>query len=305
MNTSRNIFLVCIMLLLIPVLAKAQVGTKKIILSSGDTTVLVNNLSSGLKGDNARFLNPDKRFKEEQVFLDMDTRYTSLEEAALDVNKLLDKVAKEQSANRTVNASLAFRASQVERMKRKKEVVAISLADSIMAEESALKLAEAYAKFGNKPTYYINGIEVDPIFVEYLRPEDVLSRAVIATNTLSGNPNGEIWVRVLPEVAEFLMIGDDSVVPFEEPVLFDERSQFKEPIFFEDNIIIEDFIKVSPPSKNKPKELNTPVQKIDQDGQIIKSEINFEDVEPQAGTKDEPTKSVRRIKENQRLKDTE
>ncbi|WP_165024858.1 hypothetical protein [Dysgonomonas sp. ZJ279] len=301
MNTSRNIFLVCIMLL-IPVWAMAQIGKTKIILSTGDTTVLVNNLSSGLQGEKARFLNRDKRFKEEQVFLEMDTKYQSLEEAALDVNKLLDKVAREHTANITVNESLGFRASQVERMKRKKEVVATSLADSILAESTALKLAELYAKFGDRPTYYINGIEVDPVFIDFLRPADVLSRTVKATNTLSGNPNGEIWVQVLPEVAESLFVGaeyypsEEEMAPIEEPVLFD------------------DLIKVSPSNKNKSKEIDSAPRKIGQDGETIKpaqrTEIKMEEVKSDKGEKikievekkDEPKKSVRRIKENRKQK---
>lgn len=47
-----------------------------------------------------------------------------------------------------------------------------------------------------EPTYYINGNEVERQEVDLLKKNDIISKEFKIKNTLSGNPNGEIWYEV-------------------------------------------------------------------------------------------------------------
>lgn len=214
MKVIRNISLVCFAIFIFSVSAEAQIGKKKIILASGDTTLLVNPVSNGLRGEDSKFLNKDRRFNDQQVFVELKTDYSSLEEAALDTNALLEKIVKAQANGVDGNESLSFRASQVNRMKEIKEKQVQSIVDSMLVSDaSAEEIAKKYLEFGNQPAYYINEQRVDPSVPDLLRPKEVLSRMVKVTNVISGNPNGEVWYEVTPEAIQRLKLANVMLEP--------------------------------------------------------------------------------------------
>lgn len=205
MKMIKNISVIFIISFLFSGMVNAQIGKTKIILSSGDTTLLVNPISKGMKGEDAKFLNKDKRYNDQQVFIDMKSEYQSLEEAAFDTNQLLEKIVKDQSETADVNSSLSYRATQVNRMKDAKEKQVQNILDSMLTTNAPLEnVAAKYAEFGNKPTFYINGQQVAPSVPDLLQISDVLTRLVKVTNVISGNPNGEVWLTVTPKAYNHL-----------------------------------------------------------------------------------------------------
>jgi len=208
MNLSKYIILLSALVLL-PLFVKAQIrpvtkrqaeqiGKKVYITSTGDTTLVVNPLSQGLKNPNTQFLFRDKTNAElDSILSDEKSSYTSLEAATLDVDRLLREVESEQKASKGTNNALSFRIASKNRNMRKKELEAREIADDIIRKDrSVQELAALYAMFGDKPTYYINGVEVPQSVVNQLYPTEVIERDMRVADTASGNPNGEIWLSV-------------------------------------------------------------------------------------------------------------
>ncbi len=175
-----------------------QIGKKTYILSTGDTTRVVNTVGSGLSDPYSKFLfrkniNPEV----DSIFLDTKSDYNNLEEAALDVDKLLREIELEKRLNNENNDALAFRLASKLRNLKKKEQTASNTVDSLLKQDPSLaELTAMYLKFGDKPTYYINTVEVPYTLVNQLYPSEIVKREMRATNTASGNPNGEVWLLV-------------------------------------------------------------------------------------------------------------
>lgn len=176
-----------------------QIGKKTYKVTTGEVTKVVNTVGSGLDDEYSEFLFRSGNGEADSIFSDISSNYNSLEEAALDINDLLQEVERERKVNNENNESLAFWISQRNRNRRKVEKEAQTLAKQIIQKEQELtveELALKYVKFGDKPTYYINGVEVPQSIAVQLYPSEVVKRDIIATETASGNPNGEIWYTV-------------------------------------------------------------------------------------------------------------
>ena len=154
------------------------------------------------KYGNGRYIEPDASTGSSEdsklnpiILKGEKTKYRSLEEATMDVDRILNEINNEQYDNKPNNESLSFRLSQRNRRNLKKDKVANDVWEDIITESnpSVQDLVDLKAKFGNKPTYYVNGVEVDQLILDKLRPTDVIAREVRVLNTQSGNPNGEIW----------------------------------------------------------------------------------------------------------------
>lgn len=213
MNIRKYICILCAFMLL-PVFVKAQIikpvterqakqiGKDVYITSSGDTTLIVHAISKGLKTPETQFLFRNKKNPElDSIFSDKRSDYASLETATLDINRLLREVETEQKMSLGNNNALSFRLSSKNRNMRKKELEAREISDEIVQKDrSVQELAALYAMFGDKPTYYINGVEVPQAVANQLYPSEILEKTMRITDTASGNPNGEIWYSV-PEKA--------------------------------------------------------------------------------------------------------
>ncbi|MBK5720451.1 hypothetical protein JGH11_06165 [Dysgonomonas sp. Marseille-P4677] len=210
MNANRYILLL-ILMVLFPIFASSQtyrpptkreaeqIGKKTYILSNGDTTKVVNTVGSGLRDSYSNFLFRKVHTTEvDSIFSDTESDYSSLEEAALDIDKLLREVELEKKLNSGRNDALAFRLARDNRALKRKERTAAQTADSLLKQKdpSVQELTSIYVGFEGKPTYYINGVEVSHSLVNQLYPQEVIKREMRVSNTVSGNPYGEVWIQV-------------------------------------------------------------------------------------------------------------
>lgn len=175
-----------------------QIGKEIYVTTTGDTTLVVNAISKGLNTPETQFLFRKKDDAElDSIFSDKKSDYSSLEIATLDINRLLREVETEQKISKGNNSALSFRLSNKNRDMRKRELAAREISDEITQKErSVQELAALYAMFGDKPTYYINGVEVPQSVASQLYPSEIIKKTMRATDTASGNPNGEIWYTV-------------------------------------------------------------------------------------------------------------
>ena len=271
MNIYRNILLLGFMLF-ISASIFGQAGRKKVVLSTGDT-VLVVNQQSFLTKEDLKFLRKDT-LKED--ILDLPNDYNSLEAASMDLEKLLSEINVSQSLSKKNNESLSVRIATRNLQNLKKEQELRSTWDSIMAKEPTMEeLTSFYELYGDKPSYFINGILVEADLVNKLRPKDIRSRNLRTIDTATGNPNGEIWYEVTPQAIKRLNLedGDRSIITL--PSEIDERQE--------------------PSIKKEADEIKGNNQERNPVTSQSKEKVKTEKTK-------EPKKSVRRIKES-RIKD--
>lgn len=208
MSANKYIILFSFLLLL-PLCVKAQrfksvterqaeqIGKNYYVTTSKDTTLVVNFISTGLNSPETEFLKLDRSNNTLDSLFHKKLDYTS-EEAMLDMNSLILDLQKEKKELKGNNDGLSFRLASKNRDLRQKEIEAKKLVDAVRVKPkedlSTEELAALYLKYGEKPTYYINGVEVDQSIVNQLHPSDVLKEDRRVKETLSGNPNGEIWI---------------------------------------------------------------------------------------------------------------
>lgn len=268
MNISKYILLLYI-LLGIPTFAFAQLGNKSIKLSTGDTVRVVNQRAL-LSQKDLDFLRKDT--SKQKKILDYTSDYNSIEEAALDLDKLLDEISTSKSLSEKNNESLSVRLATRNLRNLKKEQDIQNTWDSIIAAEPPMEeLKQLYKLFDGKPSYFINDVMVKPQMVERLRQNEILNRTTRTINTVTGNPNGEICYDVTPQAFRRLKIIEDNSL---EPAG------------------LLDMIEEAPVEKKEPSVSTTP--------STIKSEPKIETKTKE--DKKEKKRSVRKIKENRAKK---
>lgn len=204
MNISKYILLIS--LILLPVLGFAQKVGGKYIVTTGDTTQIVNSVS-GLRSPDAKFLFKKSNAVSDSILANMTSDYTSLEEALMDVNDLISTVERDQTQLKTGNIGLGYRLSKINVDNMLKEKRAKAMADSILQVrhmQSVAEMARKYEEFGNKPTYFINGTNVEPEMINQLMSGDIVERNLKVQDTSSGNPNGEVWFIITDKAAQRL-----------------------------------------------------------------------------------------------------
>lgn len=215
MTAKKIIYTICLLILL-PLAVYSQdprrAPKRKVVLPSGDTIVTSNKGGSSLLSkEDMKFFKRDNTNLDKLVdsLYNLNSSYNSLEDAANQVTGMLDKIEVEQVKEQE-NKSLSFRLSQKNKDRLKKEREAQSVWEEKKKEErlSVEDIVESYEKFGDKPTYYINGTQVDERMINQLRPMDILSRQFKVVNTVSGNPNGEVWYEVSVPVAQKVLVGE-------------------------------------------------------------------------------------------------
>lgn len=132
------------------------------------------------------------------------TKYNSIEEAAMDVNRLLNTISTERVAAQKINGGLAFKISQHQVANKRKDKIAQDAWEEMMKKEDTTveDLIEIKKLYGNRPTYYVNGYEVGQDVLNKIRESEVLTREYRVTNTASGNPNGEVWYEITPKASK-------------------------------------------------------------------------------------------------------
>lgn len=207
MNTRKFIILI---MLTFPILAAAQrIGTSKYRVSTGDTTKIVNHINSGLNNPESKFLFSKSGKIIDSLYSEINPNIT-VAEAAREVNDLLKEIERDQAIVNAGNKSLSYRLSMQNVAELTKEKKAKAYADSVLMAQrmmSERQLADQYIKYGNKPTYYINGVEVVPETLNQIMSGDIVGRDI---KTNSVNPNGEVWLTLTDRGAQRLkLILDD------------------------------------------------------------------------------------------------
>lgn len=230
MNISKYILLIS--LILLPVLGFAQKVGGKYIVTTGDTTQIVNSVS-GLRSPDAKFLFKKSNAVSDSILANMTSDYTSLEEALMDVNDLISTVERDQTQLKTGNVGLGYRLSKINVDNMLKEKRAKAMADSILQVrhmQSVAEMARKYEEFGNKPTYFINGTNVEPEMINQLMSGDIVERNLKVQDTSSGNPNGEVWFIITDKAAQRLglqVAKSASVSDYPEPVRSSAAPSYK------------------------------------------------------------------------------
>lgn len=227
MNTLK-IYILSI-LLLVPLLVDAQVksgrlGNGKYVVSTGDTTKIV--MQRGLKSPYSKFLFDAPRELIDSLYAESGD-HLSTTEAIRDVSSKLDKIERDQGILEAGNSSLSYRLSTEYIAANKKEKSARAYADSLLLarnKETEETLALNFLIYGDKSSYYVNGLQVSPQITTMLEPGDVVSRTV-KTNT--PNPNGEVWLTLTDKALRRLKLPipgvgqDDEVSNY--PQVYDMR----------------------------------------------------------------------------------
>ncbi len=209
--------LISILLFIIPTVSFGQLG-RRIILSTGDTVRVVNQRSLLTKQD-LDFLRKDTLNKNK--ILDYTNDYRSIEEAALDLDRLMEEINTSKALSEKNNESLSVRIATRNLRNIKKEQNIQNTWDSIVASEPSVEeLTEFYKQFDGKPSYFINGTQVKSQIINKLRTNDILSRNIRTIDTATGNPNGEIWYEVSPQTFQRLNIDEENpiVLPLENQI---------------------------------------------------------------------------------------
>ncbi|MFT4222757.1 hypothetical protein [Dysgonomonas sp.] len=197
MNANRYILII---LLILPVLASSQkIGGQKYRVTTGDTTKIVSRVNTGLTGPEFEFLFSAKGKVIDSLYNEIQPNLTP-SKAVKEVNDILNEIERNQAILKAGNASLSYRLSTEYIAANKKEKSARAYADSLLLEQKRMsqnELISKYLTYGDKPSYFVNGMPVKPEITALLMPGDVISRD-LRTNT--PNPNGEIWL-VLTEKA--------------------------------------------------------------------------------------------------------
>ena len=192
-NTNKHRIILLLTIAAMPLLGFAQIGKKIIPLSSGEKTIQVKPTVTGAESKELR------RSPNDSMFYDMNTEYKTLEDAAYDLTKTMRDIEESQKVVEKKNDALGYLIAKgnVTKLKEIKATeVKIDSLQIFTKPESAEELLSLRERYGNRPTFYINGIEVNEKLTYKLRPVEVLSRRVRTTQTASGNPNGEVLYEV-------------------------------------------------------------------------------------------------------------
>lgn len=198
----RKYIIFLIAMLLLPLLGYAQKVGGKYIVTTNDTTQIVSG--RGMKDPENTFLLKKNLPGADSVYANMRSDYNSLEAATLDIDKLIGEIENDQTLLKTGNVGLGYRLSKINVDNLEKEKKAKVLADSIqqeMMKKSADELAQRYAYYGDKPSYFINEVQVSPDLIGRLTHGDIIERKMDIQNTGSGNPNGEVRITITDKAA--------------------------------------------------------------------------------------------------------
>lgn len=227
MNANRYIL---ILLLILPVLSSAQkIGGTKYRVTTGDTTKIVNRLNTGLAGPEFEFLFSSKGGVVDSLYNQIQPNLTPLK-AVKEVNDILNEIERDQAILKAGNTSLSYRLSTEYIAANKKEKSARAYADSLLLEQKRMsrnELISKYLTYGDKPSYFVNGMPVRPEIANLLMSGDVITRD-LRTNT--PNPNGEIWLVLTEKAMRRLKLSRaEEIYDIEKDILKQDLKEVQDP----------------------------------------------------------------------------
>ena len=165
-----------------------------------DTPILVEetDVDQGVKKDTSKKVKPQGSIFDRK----RKSQYKNMEEAALAVESLISELKKEQSTLKG-SGSMSSRLSRgvTKDLRKNNTVSSNSKSTSVSAD---IRPADNYnpqsssteEDSGLEPSYFINGVQVDKVEVNKLLKSDIINREIRTRNTVTNNPNGEIWYTV-------------------------------------------------------------------------------------------------------------
>lgn len=113
----------------------------------------------------------------------VSSKYSSLEEAALDIDASLEKLRKEMSSGLPQRVKGGSRNS-----------FGGGAIDNSYSFMDTPETDVDKDKFGSDPSYFINGEQVEKKEYLRLRERNIKSKVIKTQDTVTGNPNGEVWI---------------------------------------------------------------------------------------------------------------
>lgn len=131
-------------------------------------------------------------------------QYKTMEEAALAVEALLEDLRKEQVQTTGAGSMSSRLAGGAGRgtLRKKPSTNPSYSSNNTNSENSSSRntnsstFIDEESAFGYEPSYFINGNEVEKSEVNRLRKKQIINKEVRTRNTVTGNPNGEVWYEV-------------------------------------------------------------------------------------------------------------
>lgn len=164
----------------------------------------INNTKKGSKTANSGISQEEakKKYKKYNSYEKRPSTYKSIEEAALAVDAMIEELKKKQgqaTGARSMSSRLSTGANRASL--RKKPLSSTSIYNQYDSKpenkpSTSSSTNDQYDEWGDEPTYYINGTEVEQSDVNLLKKKDIIRKEFKIRNTVSGNPNGEIWYEV-------------------------------------------------------------------------------------------------------------
>lgn len=164
----------------------------------------INNTKRGSKTANAGISQEEakKKYKKYNSYEKRPSTYKSIEEAALAVDAMIEELKKKQgqtSGARSMSSRLSTGANRASLRKKPLSSTSIYNGYDTKPENKpsvSNSTNDQYDGWGDEPTYYINGTEVEQSDVDLLKKKDIIRKEFKIRNTVSGNPNGEVWYEV-------------------------------------------------------------------------------------------------------------
>lgn len=147
-----------------------------------------------------------KKYKKYNTYEKRPSTYKSIEEAALAVDAMIEELKKNQTQTSGARSMSSRLSTGANRASLRKKPISSSFSSSYGYSTTPVSKPgtstttttanEIDSAWGDEPTYYINGTEVDRSDVDVLRKKDIIRKEFKIRNTASGNPNGEVWYEV-------------------------------------------------------------------------------------------------------------
>lgn len=153
--------------------------------------------------------------------LDKTSRYDKLKEAIQETEKISTLIDTVQS--RSTNSDGTFSLSGA-----KRNIDLLNEERGLKNKTSASSLEEQIFlknKYGDRPTFFINEIEVSQELYNKVLEKEILNKQVVVQNTISGNPNGEIRIDVPQKTLERLGIKDDRNATYSDSYAFNNEEK--------------------------------------------------------------------------------
>ncbi|NDV68853.1 hypothetical protein [Dysgonomonas sp. 25] len=218
------------------------------------------------------------------------TKYETSEAALLDINDLLTAVESNNIVLKNRNEGLGLRLNSIVSQNKEKARVADDVyLELLKKEETTVEdFIEIKKRYGNRPTYFVNGKEVGQDMLDRIKESYILNRDIRVASTVSGNPNGEIWIDITPSSARKLKLdqyvykGNANNVVVEDNVKIIEETEYK--------VIPKE--EPAPESAEPVKQQNKQKEEKKQGKKEVKKD------QPKQPEKDTNKRSVRRVKQN-------